>query len=106
TLASDERFYTYKFIDRNCTTKVVDLLNDVLGKRTIEKVGNTEMSYREIIYPEFDGYFFEQWGTGLFFGPKVDEPATQIFLPIELYQSINEAKINGQPLRAENKPWP
>lgn len=105
TLASDERFYTYKFIDRNCTTKVVDLLNDVLGKRTIGKVGNTEMTYREIIYPEFDGYFFEQWGTGLFFGPKVDESATQIFLPIELYQSINQAKINGKPLLAENKSW-
>ena len=31
-LSSSERYYTYKFIDRNCTTKVADLLNELLGR--------------------------------------------------------------------------
>lgn len=105
TLASDERFYTYKFIDRNCTTKIADLLNEVLGGKVLEKVGNTEVTYREIIYPEFDGFFLEQWGTGLFFGPKVDQPATEIFLPIELYQSISQARMGTEPLLETQKSW-
>lgn len=104
-LLSPERFYTYKFIDRNCTTKVADLLNELLGAGTISKVGNTAISYREIIYPEFDGHFYEQWGTQLLFGTKVDRESKKLFLPIELWQSIASAQTAGKPLLGENKSW-
>ncbi|RZJ66095.1 MAG: DUF4105 domain-containing protein [Flavobacterium sp.] len=104
-LMSKERFYTYKFIDRNCTTKVADLINELAGAGTIRKIGNTEISYREVIYPEFDGHFYEQWGTSVIFGTRVDDKAKQLFLPIELYQSIASAQNNGSPLLKENKSW-
>lgn len=104
-LQSGERFYTYKFIDRNCTTKVADLINELCGAGTIAKIGNTGITYREIIYPEFDGHFFEQWGTQLLFGTKVDQESKQLFLPIELWQSISSAKVNSKPLLLENKSW-
>ncbi|RYG39929.1 MAG: DUF4105 domain-containing protein, partial [Chitinophagaceae bacterium] len=105
SLGGPEKFYTYKFIDNNCTTKVVDLLNEVLGQRVIYKVGNTDVSYRDLMYEGFDGHFFEQWGTGLFFGPKVDQKAEEIFLPIELWESINAASYRSQPLLYRNIPW-
>lgn len=105
SLLTSDRFYTYKFIDRNCTTKVMDLLNDSMGEKLLVKVGNTEESYRDIIYPEFDGHFFEQLGTSLFFGPKVDQPSANIFLPIELWESVNKAQFQGKPLLKENKSW-
>ncbi|MBD3583421.1 Lnb N-terminal periplasmic domain-containing protein [Flavobacterium selenitireducens] len=104
-LVSQERFYQYKFIDRNCTTKVADILNDVVGANTIRKIGNKDMTYREVIYPEFDGYFYEQWGTSVIFGTRVDDDATQLFLPIELYQSISEARNGDQKLLESNKSW-
>lgn len=104
-LVSQERFYTYKFIDRNCTTKVADLINEYVAPNTVPKIGNTETSYRAIIYPEFDGHFYEQWGTSVLFGTRVDENAKQLFLPIELYQSIASAKNSGKPLLKANKSW-
>lgn len=104
-LISDERFYQYKFIDRNCTTKIADIINEVVGPNTVPKIGNIEMTYRDVIYPEFDGHFYEQWGTSVIFGTRVDENATRLFLPIELYQSISEAKNGNQKLLKSNKSW-
>lgn len=36
-LDSDERYYTYKFIDKNCTSMVVDVVNKTLGGNVISK---------------------------------------------------------------------
>jgi hypothetical protein len=37
SLTSDERFYTYKFIDKNCTTMVVDKINKILGNEILKQ---------------------------------------------------------------------
>jgi len=104
-LISDERFYQYKFIDRNCTTKVADIIDEVVGRNTVPKIANTEISYRDVIFPEFDGHFYEQWGTSVIFGTRVDDEAKRLFLPIELYQSISEATNGSQKLLKANKSW-
>ena len=36
-LFSTEKYYTYKFIDKNCTTMVADKINGVFDKKMIEK---------------------------------------------------------------------
>lgn len=105
SLKGPDRFYTYKFIDRNCTTMVMDILNEQLGSALLKKVGNKQVSYRDIIYPGFDGHFFEKLGVNLFFGPKTDRPAEQLFLPIELWESVNAASYRGNPLLKENVSW-
>jgi hypothetical protein len=46
-LISEERNYTYKFIDRNCTTMVVDKINETVGKRWLKKQ-MIPISYREV----------------------------------------------------------
>jgi len=99
---SDERFYTYKFIDRNCTNMAVDIINKTLGEKIIIKVMNTEPTYRETLYPYFDGHFYEQLGTSIIFGTKVDQQATFLFLPVELEQSLEKVKYKDEKL-AENK---
>ncbi len=104
-MLSQDRFYTYKFIDRNCTTKIADLIREVVGPNVVNKIGNKDLTYREIIYPEFNGHFYEQWGTSVIFGTRVDDKATQLFLPIELYQSISMAKNGNLPLLKANKSW-
>ena len=90
---SDERYYTYKFIDRNCTTMVVDKINGILGKEYI-KSDSSKMSYREILYPYMSD-FYMKLGIQLIFGAKVDEPATRLFLPYEFKDAISVTKING-----------
>lgn len=105
TLISDDRFYTYKFIDRNCTTMVVDLVNEILGSNVITKVDPTDVTYREVLYPYFDNHFYEQLGTSIIFGTKVDQKATKIFLPIELYNSIEKTNYEQQPLQKASRTW-
>ncbi|MBF6609059.1 MAG: DUF4105 domain-containing protein [Flavobacterium sp.] len=105
TLISDERFYTYKFIDRNCTTMVVELLNDILDGPVLKKVDATDVTYREILYPYFDNHFYEQLGTSIIFGSKVDQLGEKIFLPIELFNSIELATYRGNQLKKSQKTW-
>ncbi|MET0759893.1 MAG: DUF4105 domain-containing protein, partial [Flavobacterium sp.] len=72
TLASEERFYTYKFIDKNCTTMVINIINKTLGKEVIVKTTDKEKTYREILYPYFKDHFYEKLGISIIFGKKVD----------------------------------
>ena len=105
TLLSNDRFYTYKFIDRNCTTMVVDLLNGIVGKNILKKVDPDDSTYRDILYPYFDNHFYEQLGTSIIFGTKVDHYAEKVFLPIELFNSVHKATIDNEPLEKSSRTW-
>ena len=103
SLASGESHYTYKFIDKNCTSMVVDILNKTLDTTAIVKKADTDITYRTILYPYFDGHFYEKLGTSIIFGTKVDRLGTQIFLPFELQKSLKKVSFQNQPLAPENK---
>lgn len=103
SLKSEERFYTYKFIDKNCTTMVINTINKILGREIIVKTSSPEKTYREILFPYFDGLFFEQLGTSIIFGTKVDLKGEKIFLPAELEESIASIKYNNRPLCKEKR---
>jgi hypothetical protein len=103
SLASGESHYTYKFIDKNCTSMVVDIINKTLDTVAIVKNIDTDITYRTILYPYFDGHFYEQLGTSIIFGRKVDRLGTQIFLPSELQKSLKKILYKDQPLAKENK---
>jgi hypothetical protein len=81
----------------------MDVINKTLGRKILYKRKNTETTYRNIIFPYFDGHFYEQWGTSVLFGTKVDEKATTLFLPVELEQSLATANYNGKPIVSETK---
>lgn len=98
SLQSDERYYTYKFIDRNCTTMVADKVNQSIGQPIIKKVDDTSISYREVLYPYFGNYFWYNLGINIIFGAKTDYKAEQLFLPIELLHSLDKASFDGKPL--------
>lgn len=101
-LASSESYYTYKFIDKNCTSMVVDILNKTLGGQLIVKKTDTDLSYRTILYPYFDNSFYEKLGTSIIFGKKVDEKGTKIFLPLELKKSLALIQFQNHPLCKES----
>jgi hypothetical protein len=94
SLTSEERFYTYKFIDKNCTTMVVDKINKILGEEIL-KQPKSEQSYREILYPYMSD-FYMKLGIQIIFGTKVDQPATRLFLPLEFEKVLNTATQNGK----------
>lgn len=103
SLASGDSHYTYKFIDKNCTSMVVDIINKTLNTTVIVKNTDTDRTYRTILFPYFDGHFYEKLGTSIIFGTKVDEMGTQIFLPFELLESLKKVSFENHPLALENK---
>ena len=102
-MASEERCYTYKFIDKNCTSMVVDLLNKTLGSNLVIKKTDTDKTYRTILYPYFDNSFYEKLGTSIIFGKKVDQLGTRLFLPFELQKSLKVIQFENHPLCKESK---
>lgn len=103
SLFSEERYYTYKFIDKNCTSMVVDVINKSLNQNAITKKGDTDKTYRSILFPYFDGHFYDQLGTSIIFGTKVDQMGTRIFLPFELKNSLDKTTFQNKPLAAKSK---
>ena len=98
SLFSEERNYTYKFIDKNCTTMVVDKVNETIGTNLIKKVDDTTISYRTLLYPFFENHFYYKLGINIIFGAKTDAKAEKLFLPVELMHSLDKAVVNGKPL--------
>ena len=98
SLYSDERSYTYKFIDRNCTSMAVEKINKIIGTELIQKVDDKTISYRELLYPYFENHFYYKLGINIIFGAKTDTKAVKLFLPIELMHSLNKAKVNSKPI--------
>jgi len=99
---SSERYYKYQFIDNNCTTKVVDLINPILEKPLNTNFdGNTE-SKRNILNSFLTKNYFEKLGINILFGKKVDELNDKIFLPEKLMHSIMYSNNGMQKLEQNN----
>ena len=88
SLTSDERFYTYKFIDKNCTTMVIDKVNEVIDSKAIDFQKPQEQTYRSVLFPYANEQFLQQLGINIIFGTKVDEKATKLFLPLDLMEQL------------------
>lgn len=97
-MMSDEKFYTYKFIDRNCTTMITNKINGLYGTNEIQKVDDKSISYRTLLYPYFENYFWYKLGINIVFGAKTDKDAELLFLPVELMHSLDKASFDGKPL--------
>jgi Domain of unknown function (DUF4105) len=93
SLYADEKYYTYKFIDQNCTTMVADKLVSTLTNGPIQKVDTDKISYREVLYPYFENHYWFKLGINIIFGAPTDVAATQLFLPIELQHSLDKYVI-------------
>lgn len=100
---STDKYYTYKFIDRNCTTMVADKINEILSGEKITKIDDKSISYRSLLYPYFENYFWYKLGINIIFGAKTDEKAEKLFLPVELMNSLNVIQHDNQKLVLSTK---
>ncbi len=101
TLMSEDRLYTYKFIDRNCTTKVIDVVNSVLKDSPIKNTLHKNESYRDILYPYQEKHFLMNLGINIIFGHRPDEQAQILFLPLDLMTILENTSYNNKPLVAK-----
>ena len=97
-LYTEERSYRYKFIDKNCTTMVMDKINDVLTSAKITKNKPFEPSYRAVINTFLESLYYEKLGINIIFGNRPDTEAQQLFLPKELMASLSQLQLDRKPL--------
>lgn len=97
-LSSDERMYTYKFIDRNCTTMVVDLVENATGQPISLNIKDAGRTNRDILYGYIRKKFYANLGISIMFGAKTDEELYKVYLPMQFLESLSKTRRGGQPL--------
>ena len=102
-LNSEKRFYTYKFIDRNCTTMVLDILNKNLTSKINTNIKDSKKTDRTILYNCIENLFYENLGINIVFGVKTDQKFNHIYLPLQLLEGIALSQNNNQKLCNETK---
>ncbi len=98
SLEEKNKFYIYKFIDQNCTTKVVDIVNSAIEYPINVDVQGNRGTYRQILNTYLNDRYFEKLGINLIFGNKVDQKNDLLFLPDKFEEGLRETTINNQPL--------
>ena len=98
---SEEKFYTYKFIDRNCTTKAIDVVNEALENKPIQNTLHQNESYRSILFPYQENQFWMNFGINIIFGHRPDEQASVLFLPLDLMKILENTQYKGKPLASK-----
>lgn len=99
TLQSDEKFYTYKFIDKNCTTMIADLITKNSKTVISKNIKDQNITNRSILYGYLGNHFYENLGINVIFGTKVDQKFYKIFLPLQLLEALKMTKT------IDNKPF-
>lgn len=103
SLQEGKKFYTYKFIDRNCTTKVADILKaHIPGGISFENTDKGKTN-RRIIYEKLHNKFYESLGINLMFGYKTDVEQYKLFLPQQLLEGVNNTQGLSQPVQTVYK---
>jgi len=97
-LQSDRKFYTYKFIGRNCTTMAGDVIELGSGTKISNKNRDTGKTYRRIIYENLENHFYENLGISLIFGARTDIEMKELFLPVHLMEGVADTNSSGNPL--------
>ncbi|QYJ67315.1 lipoprotein N-acyltransferase Lnb domain-containing protein [Flavobacterium litorale] len=97
-LSEERRFYTYKFIDRNCTTMVADIISDNIDTELSMDISDKGKSYRAILYNYLDNHFYEKLGINMVFGNETDNTISEVFLPFQLKESLENTTLQGKPL--------
>jgi hypothetical protein len=100
-LTSDEKYYTYKFFDRNCTTMVGDILEMYIPGKLSMKNSDAGRTNREIIYGRLNSAFYENLGISLIFGHKTDLEQYKLFLPTHLMEGVANTTTPQGPLAGQ-----
>ncbi len=115
--ARDEnKFYRYDYYRDNCSTRLRDALDRVIGGAIEKQVGATmtDLSYRRETVRLTDGDKPVQLGTDIALGRPADAPLTRwqsFFIPMRLRDAVRDVRIvgaNGQlvPLVANEEAVP
>ncbi|UYW00495.1 DUF4105 domain-containing protein [Flavobacterium agricola] len=102
TYGTEKALYTYKFIDKNCTTLAVNLIANNTGIDFNLQLPDAEnLSNREILNTYLKNDYLVGMGINLLFGIKTDQTFNHIFLPEQFLTSIASTTINNKKISDE-----
>lgn len=92
------KFYRYDYYRDNCSTRVRDVLDMVLGGaiRRATEPQVTSMTYRDHSLRLMDGMFWTRTGIDLALGHPTDRPITgweAMFIPMEVQRRLRDVRI-------------
>lgn len=101
----ENRYYRYRFLRRNCSTEVRDILLKGITGVNYEAT-NTQRTFRDFLndYTRQTPWF--KFGINLALGSTIDQEIDTfqvMFLPDYLKQEITKATLNGAPLVGKTK---
>ena len=94
--------YAYDFFRDNCASKVIDVLEEVLGADRFDaQCAPTDSTYLEALRPFMAGLPWTGWGMELILGAEASSPMPacgHAFLPDVLAAQMEDMTLDGQPL--------
>ena len=104
----EKRFYRYNFLYDNCSTRIRDLLESVLGSRLRmgTRLAPPGYTYREGFDYYLKPYPWTRLGIDILLGLPTDIPAGPAgiqFLPDYLERAVGQASLDGHPLDTTEK---
>jgi len=95
-LAPENRYYRYDFVLDNCSTRLRDAFEKIIGTPVADNTVNG-LTFRQMLDPYLDRIPWIRFGIYLLLGAGVDrlvQPREACFLPANLESAVLQAKIN------------
>ncbi len=92
----ENRTYRYDFLFDNCSTRVLDLMEDILGERLVYKTQAPQQTWRHLLQAYVEDYPLLGFGIDLGLGLPVDRVPTArelMGLPIPMMEGYDEAVV-------------
>lgn len=92
----ENRTYRYDFLFDNCSTRIRDVFENIIGDSLSFPNINDNLTFRELLDPYIQSYPFLDAGIDLGLGMPTDQIATsrdEMFLPLHLMEAFDEAQI-------------
>ncbi|WP_405267092.1 DUF4105 domain-containing protein [Cellulophaga sp. Ld12] len=104
----ENRFYKYDFLFDNCSTRLPDALQMVLGDKIAFDYTHLEnqFTFRELIHQNLDVNSWSNFGIDLALGSVIDRKATpweHQFLPIYVFKQLPNATVDGKKLVSKER---
>ena len=99
----ENRDYKYDFIYENCSTKIPEVLEKVMGSSLIMQNSHleSEASFRELVQSYLHWNTWASFGIDLAFGAVMDQKARSkeyMFLPDYVLSQLSNSTLEGKPL--------
>lgn len=106
TLSTDEKYYEYKFLEKNCTTVLLDVIRGLSDKIHISPV-NQDKTYREIICSYLEDSFATNLILNIPLGYRLDRKikSDHICMPQDLKTALSTAKYDGKEMLVSKSLW-